>query len=194
MILPRFVVINFKQRIGPRIFASKTAKMFLRLFNHEARKRNAQNCTPGNFSSKDEATLTADEILLIRRSWKMLRGIDPAIVGGTFYGKLFSDNPSLQKMFSPDMHQQYQKLVEMISIIVARLDRMPELANDIALMAQRHHQYGVRPLHYKMVGDALLWTLEQGLGTGWTEAVKLAWVKCYGSIAGVMVEAAEEGV
>lgn len=34
----------------------------------------------------------------------------------------------------------------------------------------------------QLVGDALLWTLEQGVGTEWTDEVKNAWVTFYGFI------------
>jgi hemoglobin-like flavoprotein len=29
----------------------------------------------------------------------------------------------------------------------------------------RHTGYGVKPDHYRLVGNALLWTLEKGLGS-----------------------------
>lgn len=124
-----------------------------------------------------------------KKNWKIFRGIDPAIVGDTFYSKLFSDNPAVKKMFPQQMEEQYKKLMDMLSIVVARLDRLDELADTIAEMAQRHVQYGVRPAHYKLVGNALLWTLEQGLGNDWTTAVKEAWIKCYTSLAETMINA-----
>lgn len=122
----------------------------------------------------------------------MLRGIDPAIVGDTFYSKLFSDNPALKKMFPSNMEAQYHKLMDMIGIIVARLDRIDELSAELAQMAQRHVQYGVRPDHYKLVGKALLWTLEQGLDSDWTLSVKEAWSKCYHTVADIMIKASEQ--
>ena len=135
--------------------------------------------------------MTEDQILLVKKTWKIFRGIDPVIVGDTFYSKLFSDNPAVKKMFPRKMEEQYKKLMDMLSIVVARLDRLDELADTIAEMAQRHIQYGVRPAHYKFVGNALLWTLEQGLGSDWSTAVKEAWVKCYASLAEAMIKASE---
>lgn len=122
----------------------------------------------------------------------MFRNIDPALVGGTFYSKLFNEHPQLRKMFPANMIDQYRKLMEMLSTIVARLDHIQDMKNDIAAMARRHVQYGVRPAHYKLVGSALLWTLEQGLGKDWTPEVKEAWVKCYTSLSETMIAAAEE--
>ncbi len=76
----------------------------------------------------------------------------------------------------------------MLSYMVARLDHPEQLVAEIREMGKRHLGYGVRPEHYAMVGDALLWTLERGLGTDWTPETAEAWGACYTLIAGVMQE------
>jgi hemoglobin-like flavoprotein len=118
--------------------------------------------------------------------------VDPALVCDLFYSKLFVDNPSLKKMFPKDMGQQYVKLIDMLNSIISRLDQLDTLTDDIVAMAQRHVQYGVRPAHYKLIGSALLWTLEKGLGKDWTPEVKLAWETCYTLLAGTMIEASTQ--
>jgi hemoglobin-like flavoprotein len=133
--------------------------------------------------------MTKDEIILIKRTWKLFREINPLIVGDTFYAKLFHDNPSVRKMFPTDMNQQYQKLIDMLSTVVGRLENLDELSNDIAAMAQRHVAYGVKTAQYQKVGEALLWTLEQGLGKDFTPEVEQAWTKCYNTLASVMIKA-----
>ena len=135
--------------------------------------------------------MTDAEIRLVKQSWRTLRAIDPGIVGDLFYSKLFMANPSLRNLFPKKMDEQYSKLMDMLSVIIARLDRMDELDDDIAAMARRHIQYGVRPAHYKLVGNALLWTLRQGLGQDWTLEVEQAWTKCYSNLADTMMRAAE---
>jgi hemoglobin-like flavoprotein len=127
------------------------------------------------------------QVILIRRTWRLLRGIDPEKVGDTFYSKLFNDKPSLRKLFPRDMIQQYHKLIEMINTIVSQLERPGDLNKAISGMAQRDTGYGVRPAHYKLLGRSLLWTLEQGLGSDWTAEVKEAWTKCYDIISRMMI-------
>ena len=134
--------------------------------------------------------MTEMQIGLVKRTWKIFRGIDPGLVGDTFYSKLFNDNPSLRRMFPKSMEQQYRKLIDMLSTIVARLEKMNELKDDITAMAQRHKGYGVRPGHYKLVGKALLWTLKQGLGNDWTKEVEEAWTTCYNVLSTAMINAA----
>ena len=132
--------------------------------------------------------MTEAQILLVKKTWKSFRGINPATVGDLFYTKLFTDNPSLRKMFPSNMEQQYQKLIDMLHAVVVRLDKLDELTEEIAAMAQRHVEYGVRPAHYKLVGNALLWALQKGLGADWNEEVKNAWSTCYKILADTMIK------
>jgi hemoglobin-like flavoprotein len=134
--------------------------------------------------------MTAQEIAAVKKSWHLFRQIDPQLVGDVFYSRLFLEMPSVKPMFKSSMTDQYLKLVDMLSLVVARLDRIDEITEDIRQLALRHVQYGVRPAHYKLIGDTLLWTLEQGLGRDWTEEMANAWTKCYKILSGIMLDAA----
>ena len=46
--------------------------------------------------------------------------------------------------------------------------------------------YGVRPEHYATVDEALLWTLDQGLGARRTAEARDAWVATYELVATAM--------
>lgn len=129
-----------------------------------------------------------EQIRLVKKTWKILMGIDPKIIGDAFYSKLFADYPSLRKMFPTEMDKQYIKLVDMLSSIIINLDH-PNIDNsDIVAMSKRHTGYGVKAHHYTMVGNALLWTLRKGLGAEWNQDVESAWNSCYQSLANVMIE------
>jgi nitric oxide dioxygenase len=60
----------------------------------------------------------------------------------------------------------------------------------IRALARRHVEYGVEETHYAKVGEALLWTLEQGLGESFTGEVREAWASAYGLLSRTMIEAA----
>ncbi|MEO0311677.1 MAG: hypothetical protein RIQ89_1334 [Bacteroidota bacterium] len=134
--------------------------------------------------------LTIDEIKLIKKSWKLLQGVDPLIIGDVFYRKLFIDVPEVRHLFISDPEEQARKLVDMLSIIIARLDELHILTDEIHKMAIRHVTYGVKIKHYEYVGSALLWTLEQGLRNEWNEQLAKAWTKCYNLLAQTMIKAA----
>lgn len=118
--------------------------------------------------------------------------MDPSIVGDAFYSKLFHEHPEFRRMFPKNMEDQYRKLTDMLSVLVTRLDHIDQLRNDIAAMGARHKGYGVKVSHYKVVGDALLWTLRQGLGKEWTPEMEEAWSTCYQLISDIMIGGSEK--
>jgi hemoglobin-like flavoprotein len=134
--------------------------------------------------------MTERDIFIIKKSWSVFSSIDPKLVGEVFYGRLFLLIPELRSMFKTSMEEQYKKIVDTLNMIVSRLERMDELDDEIRQMAIRHAQYGVRPEHYKPVGDALLWMLEKGLGTDWTAETAAAWNKYYTLLSENMIKAA----
>ncbi|MBL7703039.1 MAG: hypothetical protein JNM14_12375 [Ferruginibacter sp.] len=135
--------------------------------------------------------MTPQQVQLIKKSWRVFQQIKPEVVGDVFYSKLFADMPSLRKMYPKDMQQQYCKLIGMLNTLVSRIEQLGVLTEEMAAMAQRHEVYGVRPAHYKVVGKALLWTLEQGLGHDYTAEVEVAWTKCYQILADTMMKATQ---
>lgn len=132
--------------------------------------------------------MTAEQIQLVKKSWKTFRGISPATVGDLFYSKLFSDNPSWRKVFPKDMQQEYQKLIDLLNTVVMRLDKRDELKENITAIALRHEHFGLRPAQYKLAGAALVWTLQKGLADDWNEEVKNAWVACYAILVDMLLK------
>ena len=133
--------------------------------------------------------MTDRQIAIVKRTWKIFREIDPVLIGDVFYSKLFSDAPHVRSMFTTARSVQSRKLVDMLSLILGRLDKLEEVTEEIRQLAIRHKGYGVKLRHYDLVGDALIWTLKQGLGRDWNEEVEEAWRVCYKTFSDVMREA-----
>jgi len=133
--------------------------------------------------------MTEEQVALVKRSWNFFRDLDPIFVGDVFYGKIFLDAPELTKLFHTSRDQQSRKLVDMLSVIVGHLHILNELNDEITQLAKRHVQYGVKAHHYKIVGTALLWTLQKGLGQDWNEKVKEAWAACFSTLSDAMIKA-----
>jgi hemoglobin-like flavoprotein len=134
--------------------------------------------------------MTNHQLLLVKQTWKLLREVEPDVLGDVFYGRLFLKYPSLRPMFKGPMESQYQKFIDMLSLIVARLDRPEAVAGEISRLAHSHEGYGVKPAHYEDVKDALLWTLERGLGDDWNGDVQQAWEACYDSLTELILNQA----
>ena len=112
-------------------------------------------------------------------------------VAELFYYRLFELDPSLRLMFKSDMTEQKQKLMVALALVVTNLEKMDSLLPAIRELGRRHKSYGVRNRQYDVVGSALTWTLEIGLGTGWNKELADAWSNAYGRVAAAMIEGAE---
>jgi hemoglobin-like flavoprotein len=135
------------------------------------------------------APLTSEQIALVRESFALMALVaDEA--ASQFYDRLFDLDPSLRLLFRTDMRSQRRAMMDMIAAAVEGLDRLDELMPAVQALGRRHTGYGVRAEHYATVGEALLWTLEQGLGDIFTPAVADAWGAVYALLAGAMQQAA----
>ena len=133
--------------------------------------------------------MTPQQISLIQSSWASVVPIQDT-AAGLFYQRLFALDPEVRPMFKGDMQSQGKKLMQALGFIVNSLTKLDELVPVAQDMAKRHVGYGVKAEHYDTVGAALLWTLEQGLGSAFTDDTRDAWAAAYGTLAGVMKEAA----
>lgn len=111
-----------------------------------------------------------------------------------FYQRLFELDPSLRALFRGDMSEQRKKLMQMLTAAVKGLDRLDQLVPVVQTLGRRHAGYGVREEHYETVGKALLWTLQAGLGRGFTPDVRAAWTAVYTLLATTMMTAAREAL
>ena len=135
--------------------------------------------------------LTPEQVALVRETWAQVVPIaDKA--AELFYGKLFELDPALKPLFKGDMTEQGQKLTKMIGIAVDHLDKLDEIVPAVQDLGVRHLDYGVKNSHYDTVGEALLWTLGQGLGDAFTTEVMNAWTDVYTLLANTMKDAARE--
>ena len=107
-----------------------------------------------------------------------------------FYGRLFEVAPSVRAMFLDDMTEQRKKLMATLAVVVGGLSNLEAVLPAASALAKRHVNYGAKPEHYPVVGGALLWTLEKGLGDAWTPEVAEAWTAAYGTLSGYMIQEA----
>ena len=130
---------------------------------------------------------------LVRSSFALVQPI-ASQAAAIFYDNLFQADPSLRALFRGNMAHQGERLMSMIGSALGMLDRPAELLPVLRTLGARHHGYGVQGRHYAVVGDALLKTLEQGLGAAFTVEVREAWVELYCVISGTMMEGMREPV
>jgi hemoglobin-like flavoprotein len=131
------------------------------------------------------AILNTIQKTLVQTSFAQVRPIAEA-AAALFYRRLFELDPTLRPLFKGNMEEQGRKLMDMLGVAVKGLDRMEALSPALSAMGRRHAEYGVNERDYETVGEALLWTLEQGLGPNFTPEVREAWTTLYKWVADTM--------
>ncbi len=135
--------------------------------------------------------MKVEQIMLVQESFEKVRPISEA-AAELFYNRLFELAPSFKSLFKGDMKTQGRMLMQMLDYAVTCLDKPDTLIATIQGLGKRHVGYGVKEKYYKTVGEALTWTLEQGLGKDFTPDVKEAWEEAYKFLSDTMKSAASE--
>jgi hemoglobin-like flavoprotein len=134
----------------------------------------------------------------IRRTWKLVEPVADS-VPDLFYKRLFEIAPHYRSLFNDDLTAQKRKLAATIAFVVRSLDWADELWSDrvapdqdlmmvAAALGRRHAQlYRVPDEAYARFGEALLWTLDYGLGETFTAEVRDAWASLYRVLSTCMI-------
>jgi hemoglobin-like flavoprotein len=131
----------------------------------------------------DNNAPTETDIMLVRKTFDLVVPI-AGLAADLFYDRLFYLAPSLRHLFPNDM--------VMLATAVHSLTDLDALVPQLMTLGARHAGYGVKDRHYKVVGEALIWTLERGLADAFTPEVERAWVRVYLLVAATMQAGADE--
>lgn len=135
--------------------------------------------------------MTRRQIELVESSWDFVL-LNTKDAGMVFYSRLFTIAPELKSLFKESPDAQAQKLIALITFAVHKLNTINEIVSDVQSLGRRHQKYNVKPEHYAIVAEALLWTLEKSLKEKWNEEMKEAWVTVYTLLSSTMISAAQE--
>ena len=131
------------------------------------------------------SSLSAPQVAALRRSWELVTPIADE-VAQLFYARLFELDPALRDLFHSEPEIRRQKLMDALTAVVKFADEPAYLASMLKTLGDRHDSYGVRDEHYVTCGNALLWTLDQGLGLLETAETRDAWVALWTFVAAAM--------
>jgi nitric oxide dioxygenase len=137
-------------------------------------------------SKNKERDMTPDQIKLVQQSFAKVAPISDQ-AATIFYNRLFEVAPQVKAMFPEDMTEQRRKLMATLAVVVSGLSDLPSILPAASALAIRHVSYGARREHYPVVGAALLYTLERGLGDAWTPEVASAWAAAYDTLSSYMI-------
>ena len=137
------------------------------------------------------AGITPAQIALVQSSFQHVLPIAD-VAGLLFYERIFTMAPEARALFGDDIALQASRTMAAVKTAVDGLDDLDQVAPYLVRLGARHVRYGVVPAHFDLVGGALLWTLEQGLGEAFTPEVHDAWAAAFGIIAAAMLTGMEQ--
>lgn len=132
--------------------------------------------------------MTPEQISLVQDSFKQILPIKEQ-AADLFYTRLFEIDPEIRPLFKNDLAEQGRNLMSMLATAVNGLDKPATFLRTFQELGRRHVDFGARDDHFTTFAHALLWTLEQGLGDEFTDAVRDAWIEAYELMANIMKEA-----
>lgn len=154
----------------------------------EARVEDISSQSSGMQNVGELFGVTGAQKQLVQTSFKLVEE-KADIAADLFYQRLFDAAPELRSLFPEDLRDQKKKLMGALKVLVNTLDNPDKLIPILEDMGRKHKGYGVVEDHYVPVADALVWTLEEGLGAAFTEEVRHAWTALYSAVASIMIEA-----
>jgi len=135
--------------------------------------------------------MTLDGEQLVQRSWPLVCG-HGAVLAERFYLRLFEIAPEQRRLFAAtDMASQERKFIAMLEEIVRQIGTPDLLVPEVTALGASHTGYGVTTNGYTVVGEALVWALEQELGPAMTPELRQAWKDAYLLVARLMLRGAE---
>jgi hemoglobin-like flavoprotein len=132
--------------------------------------------------------MNPDQIALVQTSMTALGDGDEVV--RRFYERVFELAPETREMFPDDLGELRANFLATLTELVASLGELPDLALQSRALGARHRGYGVQASHYLVVRTALLETLQETLGDGFTPAHEQAWRQAYDLMAEVMQQGA----
>jgi len=150
-------------------------------------------------------------ISTVQQSWMVVKELGVANIGEVMYKHLFKIAPVTKSLFpvsvrnryrdwscsheevedgfenSPALRNLFAKVVEAVGSAVAGLHNIARLVAELNALGMRHINYNMKEEFFEYGGQALVLTLQDGLGTSLTEDVKQAWVAFYEFISACII-------
>jgi len=151
----------------------------------------------------DASVLSSAQVDAVTASWDKVEALGAETVGVLLFKRIFEIAPEALQFFSfkdePDLYESdaLKKhgalVVTTVGKAVAGLKDLEKLAPVVRNLGKAHANKGIVAAHYDVVGQALIDTLETGLGEeAFTEEVKGAWLSVYGIVKATMLEGQAE--
>lgn len=131
--------------------------------------------------------LTDKQTGLIRDSFaKVMKAHNPWET--KFYDRFFRRAPHIRHLFRDDIAGQEMQFMTTLKVIVDNLGQEHVLKPRYAELGHQHALIGIKPADYTLMEDALMDTLGDLLGAGFTPQTEDAWRLLYRQVAAKLQE------
>ena len=136
------------------------------------------------------AFVTEEQIEDVHRSWHSIVLLGDVVMQ-MFYRRLFRIDESAHALFSDaSMLEQRRKFLDTFDLLVKNIEDIEKHTPMLEDLGRKHAAYGVKDHHYDAVGEALIDTIEHGLGHALTSDSRTAWAAAYERLSTPMRRAA----
>lgn len=167
--------------------------------------------TPAPVPVSQKAGLSLQIIDSVKQSWTLVERLGSEVVAELFYKNLFKIAPTTKELFpiavrnrhrdwasreeedekdpvnSPALRKLFAKVLDAVGTAVAGLQDMTSLVPHLTALGMRHVNYNTNPEHFVYGGQALLVTLQAGLGELYTQDVEIAWKLVYDFVSASII-------
>ncbi|MFT4415544.1 NO-inducible flavohemoprotein [Fredinandcohnia humi] len=112
-----------------------------------------------------------------------------------FYQLMFSNHPELLHIFNHANQRhgrQQTALANAVYAAAAHIDNLEAIIPVVKQIGHKHRALGIKPEHYPIVGENLLASIKDVLGSAATDEIINAWAEAYSVIAGAFIGVEKE--
>jgi len=138
-----------------------------------------------------QTSLSKNSIEIIKATAEYITSRDTDITQA-MYKILFSKYPNVQILFANAPKNQYMRLAEILSAYAVNIEKIDRLKPALLVIAKKHVEVGIKPVHYPMIGMVLMQAIEETLQAKATIEFMDAWREAFQVIANILIEMERE--
>ncbi|GGA98158.1 NO-inducible flavohemoprotein [Macrococcus hajekii] len=108
-----------------------------------------------------------------------------------FYAHMFEQHPELLNIFNKTnqkLGRQQNALAQTVLAAAKHIDHLEAIVPNVNQIAHKHRALEIKPEHYPIVGENLIYAIKKVLGEAATPEIINAWTEAYGVIADVFIQ------
>ncbi len=133
--------------------------------------------------------LTNEEIKIIKETVPLLKDEGQNITS-IFYKRLFEEHPELKNVFNQTNQKKGLQSSALAMAVLAAADNIDDLSPIVPVImpvVYKHCALQVQPEHYPIVGENLIWAIQEVTGLTDDSEIIQTWIKAYQAIADAFI-------